>query len=386
MQELLKTLVIAPYPVFPAYGGGNIRTLEMARSLAELGCQVTIINIQPFAGYDGNEAPLHTNLEIVSVKYPLRLPYFLVGKPFPYHFIASFHPGYRLAIRKYLSAFDVYQFEHPNFADLLHDIPEEKIVVYNAHNVEYDYVTSECVHARIKAIVAKRIYNLEEKLIQRSARVIACSDDDKRRFMELYAVSNDKLEVVPNGIRKIDLTGRTAKPSVFERFPELSTFKRRALFAGGDVAHNHAAVRFIVDDLAPRLGQDCAFVIKGPCGKRVKEHRSENVFVDPAAGTIDNYAGFCTVALNPVTQGGGTNLKILDYLAHGLPVISTEFGMRGYDDLRRFVSLCDLKDFADELRVDREIHLDVTKALESYLWDTGALLVKNVYSSLSGKV
>jgi hypothetical protein len=82
------------------------------------------------------------------------------------------------------------------------------------------------------------------------------------------------------------------------------------------------------------------------------------------------------VALNPVTQEGGTNLKILDYLAHGLPVISTEFGMRGYDDLRRFVTLCDLKDFAEELRVDREIHVDVGKILESYLWDTGALLVK----------
>jgi glycosyltransferase involved in cell wall biosynthesis len=291
-----------------------------------------------------------------------------------------------LAIRKYLSAFDVYQFEHPNFADLLDDIPEEKTVVYNAHNVEYDYVTSECVHPRVKGIVAKRFYGLERKLIQRCAKVLACSDNDKRRFMELYAVSNDKLEIVPNGIRKIDLTGRTAKPRSLDRFPELSTFKRRALFAGGDVAHNHAAVRFILDYLSPRLGRECAFIIKGPCGKLVKGHRSENVFVDLEGGTIDDYAGFCTVALNPVMQGGGTNLKILDYLAHGLPVISTEFGMRGYDDLRRFVTLCELKDFAEELRAHREIHVDVEKALESYLWDTGALLVKDLYVLLSGKI
>src|SRR5918999_2661181 len=195
----------------------------MARSLAELGCRVTIINIQPFAsGYSGNGAPVHSNLEIRPVRYPFRFPYFLTDKPFPYEFIASFHPGYRLFIKKYLSVFDVYQFEHPNFADLLVDIAEEKTVVYNAHNVEHDYVTSACVHPRVKAIVAKRIYHLEKRLIQRSAKVLACSDDDKRRFMEFYGVSNDKLEIVPNGIRKIDPNGRSEKPSSLDRFPELS--------------------------------------------------------------------------------------------------------------------------------------------------------------------
>jgi Glycosyltransferase Family 4 len=356
----------------------------MALSLAKLGCPVTIISIQPFASsYEANGKSLHKNLELVSVKYPFRLPYFLAGKPFPYHFVASFHPGYRLAIRKYLSAFDVYQFEHPNLADLLDTVPKERAVVYNAHNVEYDYLTSECAHPTVKAIVAKRIYGLEKKLVQRCAKVLACSNNDKRRFMELYDAPKDKIEIIPNGIQKINVAGCTEKSDSLDRFPELSTFKRRALFAGGDVAHNHTAVRFILQDLGPRLGGDCASIIKGPCGQRVKGHRAENIFVDSSGGMIDSYAGVCTVALNPVIQGGGTNLKVLDYLAHGLPVISTEFGMRGYDDLRRFVTICELSDFAEALRVDREIHADVEKALESYLWDAGALLVKNLYSSLS---
>jgi glycosyltransferase involved in cell wall biosynthesis len=37
------------------------------------------------------------------------------------------------------------------------------------------------------------------------------------------------------------------------------------------------------------------------------------------------------VALNPMVSGAGSNLKILDYMAHRLPVISTAFGARGFD-------------------------------------------------------
>ena len=39
--------------------------------------------------------------------------------------------------------------------------------------------------------------------------------------------------------------------------------------------------------------------------------------------------GVADVALNPVTTGSGTNIKMLDYFAAGVPVISTPFGARG---------------------------------------------------------
>ena len=37
------------------------------------------------------------------------------------------------------------------------------------------------------------------------------------------------------------------------------------------------------------------------------------------------------VALNPMRLGSGTNLKLLEYLAVGIPVVSTPFGARGID-------------------------------------------------------
>jgi glycosyltransferase involved in cell wall biosynthesis len=51
-------------------------------------------------------------------------------------------------------------------------------------------------------------------------------------------------------------------------------------------------------------------------------------------GVVDDDAkdailGIADIALNPVVSGSGTNLKMLDYFASGLPVISTAHGVRG---------------------------------------------------------
>ena len=39
--------------------------------------------------------------------------------------------------------------------------------------------------------------------------------------------------------------------------------------------------------------------------------------------------GVSEVALNPMSSGSGTNLKMLDYFGSGVPIISTPFGARG---------------------------------------------------------
>ena len=37
------------------------------------------------------------------------------------------------------------------------------------------------------------------------------------------------------------------------------------------------------------------------------------------------------IALNPMGIGSGSSLKIFDYFSGGIPVVSTDFGMRGID-------------------------------------------------------
>jgi glycosyltransferase involved in cell wall biosynthesis len=57
------------------------------------------------------------------------------------------------------------------------------------------------------------------------------------------------------------------------------------------------------------------------------------------------------VALNPMRTGGGTNLKLVEYLAAGAPVLTTELGTRGVDiEHGVHAIVAELPDFPDALR------------------------------------
>jgi glycosyltransferase involved in cell wall biosynthesis len=67
------------------------------------------------------------------------------------------------------------------------------------------------------------------------------------------------------------------------------------------------------------------FLEHGPAYERAAFY---GPFTDDAKRTL---LGSAAVGLNPVTQGSGTNLKILEYFAAGVPVVSTPVGARGLE-------------------------------------------------------
>jgi glycosyltransferase involved in cell wall biosynthesis len=52
------------------------------------------------------------------------------------------------------------------------------------------------------------------------------------------------------------------------------------------------------------------------------------------------------LGLNPIDTGSGTNLKLLEYAAAGLPALSTPFGTRGTDLTADHVFIAPLADWA----------------------------------------
>jgi glycosyltransferase involved in cell wall biosynthesis len=64
----------------------------------------------------------------------------------------------------------------------------------------------------------------------------------------------------------------------------------------------------------------------------------------------DMVLSMADVALNPMTSGSGTNLKMLEYFAAGIPVISTAFGTRGLGCIpgRDFLA-AEIPSFADTI-------------------------------------
>ena len=102
----------------------------------------------------------------------------------------------------------------------------------------------------------------------------------------------------------------------------------RAVFMGSGHPPNAEAADFIVRTLAPAL-PEVGFDIVGSClqeGSYPPNVRRHGVVDDAAKNRL---LGLADLALNPMAAGSGSNVKVLEYFAHGLPVLSTSFGMRG---------------------------------------------------------
>ena len=362
----LRILIVSPYPIFPAWSGGKVRTVAIARGFVKHGHSVTVLT--PMDPRQSRRLCAHEPFRVQSVAYPFLLAYALRDRPFPYLFLASFHPGLRAMLAPLLRDYDVVQFEHAAFAGLVHGVPSDVVTAYDAHNVEFDYLTQECRSRGIADIVGRRMQRLERRLVQRSDRVCVVSDHDTRRFADLYALDHRKAVSAPNGIDEVGAVA--SDPSgVFRRHPGLERFRVRAVYSGSDVEHNRRAVRFLLDHVVPRAA-DVGIVFQGGCGRRFAGMCGHsNVFFDHDHRSFHHYAVVGTVGLNPALSGAGTNLKVLNYLAHGVPVVTTPFGMRGYEDFSGCMRVCAVDEFLPALLAgDFPPPPNPAELLERYSW------------------
>ncbi len=381
MSRPLRLVQVAPFPVLPLSAGGKIRIVQLARALCALGVEVTII--APFHVTQRRFLAEREPFTLCEVPYPFLVPFLLTNRPFPYGALVSFHPGYRALLPLSLAGFDVCQFDHPAFVDLVRGVPASMPVVYSSQNVEFDYVRAESPAGLVRRLSGARVRTLEARVAERSAHVFACSEGDQRRFVELYGVPNDRISVIPNGI---DLKAADAQGARQADAPPLTRagycFSRRALFTGGAVAHNHEAVRVLLTRVAPALEHEVEFVIVGACARRFRRHRRPNVLLDPD-GDISQYIRPGTIGLNPVEKGSGTSMKLLHYLAHGLPVLSTPFGLRGFQEFSPWVTTANIDDFPEALRRELPAPPGVRKKLARYEWHRIAAEALQIYEALA---
>ncbi len=231
-------------------------------------------------------------------------------------------------------AADVIVFSHPWVFPIVSRVPglENKPFIYDSQNVEGHLRRSLLGEEGLAGGIAAMVETLERELCERAAAIFACSPDDALAFELHYGVDPAKIHVVPNGTDVHRLL-----PSV----PAEKTLARRALglaeeasvvvFVGSRYAPNAEAARFLCDRLAPAL-PDVRFVVAGGCTDEIsREDVPENVTV---LGSVDSKVRDDTlaaadVAINPMSRGSGTNIKMFDFFAAGLPTVSTAVGARG---------------------------------------------------------
>ena len=153
------------------------------------------------------------------------------------------------------------------------------------------------------------------------------------------------------------------------------------LFIGSDYQPNVVAAKHVMR-FACEL-PSVEFVIIGTVGNSLKSREvPDNVIITGyVEDDFEAHFDLTDIALNPMTKGGGTNIKLIDYFARSLPVVSTPFGVRGMEvtDGKEIV-VAEINDFVDRicsLSVDIERRLELgTKARSAatnrYTWEAAS--------------
>lgn len=213
-------------------------------------------------------------------------------------------------------------------ADLIiHDFPftagydlfaglDSKPRIYNAHNCEAQLYRQLHPEARSKPL-HQLVEEVELQMLRMADQVLYCSEDDLLAFRRMAPTARFLGFPAPHGMQA--LAGSAPRPVAS---------RPRAVFMGSGHPPNAEAAQFIAGELAVQM-PEVDFDVIGNClapGRYPPNvHRHGRV----SEATKERLFGGATLALNPMTGGSGANVKVLDYFAHGLPVLSTEFGMRG---------------------------------------------------------
>jgi glycosyltransferase involved in cell wall biosynthesis len=246
--------------------------------------------------------------------------------------------------------------------------------VHTSHNVEYDRFRSSAPPVAGRARWAERLRGLEQRAVDAAHVTVVCTDEDAARMRELYGAPPERLAVIPNGYDETSLC--PPNPEERARARAALGFGERdyvAAFVGADWGPNREALAMLAGRVLPALAADgIRLLVVGAVGRSLARRREPWLAV---AGEVPDLAPVLHAAdcgLNPVLAGGGSNVKVPGYLACGLAVLTTPFGIRGYAPLENHCVVSAPEGFADALRARPRGFAargeSVPAALAEYAW------------------
>jgi glycosyltransferase involved in cell wall biosynthesis len=248
-----------------------------------------------------------------------------------------------------------------------------RLRVYTAHNVEYDHFRMVKCGVVAAAAWARGIRRLEARAVEGSDLTVACSDEDAARMGELYGARGERVVVIPNGFDET----RVRPPEGEERACAraalgIGEHEYVSLFLGSDTLFNREGLARLTGAFPALASAAFRLIVVGGV-TRVLGNRREPWLI--THGETDQLAPFLHAAdagLNPVTTGGGSNVKLPTYLGAGLAAVTTEFGLRGYAALRPWTILAEPDRIAEALRERppgwRARGLDCPPVIQDYAW------------------
>jgi glycosyltransferase involved in cell wall biosynthesis len=236
-------------------------------------------------------------------------------------------------------------------------------IIFDVQNI--DFILEERLgHAASQIEKAKQ---LQIDAIHHSDYVLCRSEVDKQYSIEMGALP-DKTGIYNGAITVDDFKFASKRKN-----PKNLVFLAHMYYEPNENAFN-----FIAENIVKALPDDYALTVIGITPKHIIEkHRDDKriIFkqdIDDISTELLQYG----IALAPIFEGSGTRLKVLDYLASGIPVIATGLAVEGLKD--EITDVISLKETAEEF-IEEIIKISTNAALFERRSDSGRIFVKRHY-------
>jgi glycosyltransferase involved in cell wall biosynthesis len=335
-----KIVVAVTFPIYPPRGGGQSRIYNLYKELARH-YDITLVTLTDHSevSFEGQIAPGLTEIRIpktvehqsIEDEYSRTVNWTPVTDIVAGVAIQA-TPNYFYALKKACTVADIVIASHPYFVKILRQCAPTLPLWFEAHNVELTLKKSLLPDNESASKLLQLVREDEATAWTQAEFVFACSDQDLKELESLYGPTSAKLQEVPNGFSSDEVSFTTAEKRLAIKTKIGLKDRNTVLFMGSWHGPNLDAVELILGyaTALPTL----TFLIIGSAGLKFA---SKCIFPNVKfLGVIDEtekqiILSSSDLAINPMTAGSGSNLKMLDYFAAGIPVLSTEFGARGID-------------------------------------------------------
>lgn len=351
-----RMLALSTYEVFQRQHGGQLRVFNLHKNLSRhFDCTLFCVGrSKPRRSEIGNMAEVVVNVsqkhleENAKIEKKAGIP---VEDITMAELLKQYSPELLTQLESEIETSDIIFLEHPYLAPLVpRDI--KKPVVYDAHNVEYLLKEAMLEDNETGRQLLEKTRELEQYACDISSLILACSEQDAANLQELFGVDAGKITLLPNGF--------DCGSTVFYTNSQRENNKQRlnmegvsiATFIGSYHRPNIEAAEQIIT-LAGEM-PDIFFIVMGGAGLALKDSSLPDNMV--FSGIVDENVknlvySLADLAINPMINGSGTNLKLAEYMCYGIPVITTETGARGYDiSSGEQAIICGLEEFPAKMK------------------------------------
>lgn len=389
----MKILVISSFLPFPLDSGGHVRLYNLIKQLGIKHKITLICEIRTNQSEDDIKEvkKLCEKVIVIQRKKQWSLENIIKSATSMYPFLLVGHtlPEMKQEIVKQLNEthFDVLHIETMYIYQNLPKTYLPKVLV--EHNIEYlvyrRYADTAPAYIRpLLMLDVLKIKNWEEKFWKETTKLVAVSDEEKK------IMHREDVVVVPNGV---DL----------KNFPFRKEAKQKKtktiLFIGNfKWIQNVQAVEYILQHVWPLIKEE--HVRLWIVGKHIPQSLKANadkhvVFDENASSETWKIYQKADVLLSPIFVGGGTSYKILEAMASGVPVVTTELGIKGLSakaDTHVLVgqTASELAGHVQKLLQTPSLGQSLTKEArifieKNYTWEIIAKTMEHVYFQAVGK-